>query len=560
MQAEIRKAIEKVLTELGITGVDFVVERPADITHGDYATNVAMVSAKKLGKNPREIAEQFRADCDGKIIHVESITIAGPGFINFHLKRDFFKQQIEDILKKGELWGRNSILSNEDIIFEYTSPNLFKPLHVGNLVGNIVGESISRLFELGGATVHRVNYPSDIGPTVAKGVWGLQKTGGDPSDINQIGEAYRVGNEAFENDPKAKEEIEVINRALYAGNDETLNTLRAKGIATSRARLAELCRILGTKFDTEIFESEVSEAGRQIVREQIAHGVFEESEGAFIFRGEKYGLHTRVFLNSQGLPTYEAKDLGNFALKTEKYPDWTQSFVVTGGEQREYFKVIIAAILEVFGGAKDKVIEHIPTGFLTLTTGKMSSRKGNVLTGESLLAEMEEEARKKAEESRATDIDTLTEEVAVAALKYQILRQAPGSNIVFDKEKALSFEGDSGPYLQYTHARIVSVLEKAKIVGVRPDTQVGPVEAYPIEKILYRFEEVVCEALTERAPHKVAVYLTELAGAFNAFYGNEKIADVADDYAPYKAAIADAVRITLKNGLWTLGIKAPERM
>ncbi len=560
MESEIRKAITVELESLGITGVDFAVEHPADLSHGDYATNVAMVCAKQLGKNPREIAEQFRASFDGKISHVASISVAGAGFINFHLDRDFFSEKITNIVTEAHTWGANNSLHGDDIIFEYTSPNLFKPLHVGNLVGNIIGESISRLFELGGATVHRVNYPSDIGLTVAKGVWGLQKTRGNPSDINQIGESYRVGNEAYENDPEAKEEIESVNRALYAGSDETLSALRAKGIETSRARLAELCRMLGTKFDTEIFESEASGIGAQTVREQVAHGVFEESEGAFIFRGEKYGLHTRVFLNSQGLPTYEAKDLGNFALKQEKYPNWTESFVVTGGEQREYFKVIIAAIRDVFPGAKDKVIEHVPTGFLTLTTGKMSSRKGNVLTGEALLEDVKEEARKRAEESRADNLDELTEMVAVGALKYQILRQGIGTDIVFDKERALSLEGDSGPYLMYTHARIASIEEKAREMGMETSTDVVPDVPYVLERLVYQFPEIILKAQTERAPHHLVVFLTELASAFNSFYAHEKIVDIEDTFAPYKLAVASAVKATLKNGLWALGIKAPERM
>lgn len=594
MESVIRKVITAELEALGIAGADFAVEHPADLSHGDYATNVAMVAFSKIrqssksdaediletpisrtahtesylgmifnesrSKNPREFAEQLKTKLEGKITQVSKIEIAGPGFINFHLTRDFFSEKIAGIVTESHTWGANNSLHGEDIIFEYTSPNLFKPLHVGNLVGNIIGESISRLFELGGATVHRVNYPSDIGLTVAKGVWGLQKTAGDPSDINQIGEAYRVGNEAYENDPEAKEAIEAVNRALYSRSDETLYALRAKGILTSRKHFEELCRMLGTTFDTEILESQASGIGTKIVREQVAHGVFEESEGAFIFRGEKYGLHTRVFLNSQGLPTYEAKDLGNFALKQETYPDWTQSFVVTGGEQREYFKVIIAAIRDVFADAKDKVIEHIPTGFLTLTTGKMSSRKGNVLTGEEILAEVEKEARKRAEESRAENLDELTEMVAVGALKYQILRQGIGSDIVFDKERALSLEGDSGPYLMYTHARIASIEEKAKEAGMEANTTNAPETPYAIEKLVYQFPEIILKSQNERAPHHLVVFLTELASAFNSFYAHEKIVDTEDTYAPYKLALASAVKATLKNGLWALGIKAPERM
>ncbi len=558
MEPVIREAIKKALTEFGSADIAFTVEHPTDFTHGDYASNVAMVCAKQMGKSPREIAEIFAKALDGSIPHVASIEIAGPGFINFRLDRDFFSEKIAVINTEGSSFGRNDSFRGEEIIFEYTSPNLMKPLHIGNLVGNIVGESISRLFEFAGATLHRVNYPSDIGLTVAKGVWGLLETKGDVHDINAIGEAYRIGNTAYE-DGSGKEEIETINRELYAGTNEILNDLRMQGITTSRARLGELCEMLGTQFDAEFFESDVSEKGTALVREHIGD-VFEESNGAVIFRGERHGLHTRVFLNSQGLPTYEAKDMGNFAKKQSLYPTWTRSYVVTGGEQREYFKVLISALKEVFPEAKDKIIEHIPTGFLTLTTGKMSSRKGNVLTGESLLAEMREEAEERAKESRTDDMEALTEMVAVSAVKYQILRQSVGSDIVFDKARALSLEGDSGPYLQYTHARIVSILHKAQEQGMVGSTDVTPPAPYEVEKYLYQFPEIVLKAQREQAPHHLVVYLTALASAFNSFYAHEQILDVNDSYAPFKLALANATQHVLKNGLFLLGIKAPERM
>jgi arginyl-tRNA synthetase len=247
-------------------------------------------------------------------------------------------------------------------------------------------------------------------------------------------------------------------------------------------------------------------------------------------------------------------------VKTEKYPEWDSAIIVTGNEQTEYFKVMYAAARKLFGIPEEKELVHIPTGFLTLTTGKMSSRKGNVLTGESILEDLQEESLKKAAESRAENVHELGEMVAVAALKYQILKHGVGTNIVFDKEKALSFEGDSGPYLQYTHARITSVLEKAREAGVSASYVKAPETPYDIEKVLYRFEEVVREAAEECEPQKVVTYLTALAGMFNSFYAQEKIADTQDAFAPYKVAIASAVQQTIKNGLWVLGMKAPERM
>lgn len=561
MQATIREAVERVLKEIGAPEARFSVEHPADLAHGDYATNAALVAAKVLGKSPREVAEALVAALTGAPIPgVAKLEIAGPGFINVHLERAFFVREIESANKAGETWGHNEEGKQKLILLEYTSPNLFKPLHVGNLVGNIIGESLSRLLVATGAEVKHLNYPSDIGLTVAKGVWGLRETKGDPDDIMALGEAYRYGNEAYETNEKAKADIEAVNRALYADRDPELSELRQRGVATSQRHLDELCRMLGTTFDTVIFESEAGPLGQSIVKEHVADGIFEESDGAIVFKGEKVGLHTRVFLNSQGLPTYEAKDVGNFTLKQRAYPNWDMAMIVTGNEQREYFKVVFAALREIYPEAVTKVFEHVPTGFLTLTTGKMSSRKGNVLTGESLIAEIRERAKERAAETRAKDVDSLTEMVAVAALKYQILRQAVGTNIVFDKEQALSFEGDSGPYLQYTAARAASVTRKAEQGGVAAATINVPELVYDVERLLYQFPEVVARAGEERAPHHVAQFLTQLAGAFNAFYANERIVDDEHGYAPYKVALTRAVHQTLKNGLWLLGIRTPEEM
>jgi arginyl-tRNA synthetase len=559
MEDVIRTAITDALHALGLGDVDFTIEHPENLDFGDYACNVAMIVAKEAKKAPHEVAAQLRAALSGQIEYVEKIEIAGPGFLNFYLARDFFTEEVMRITEQKDAWGKNNLYAEKEILLEYTSPNLFKPLHVGNLVGNIIGESLARLFEYAGATVRRLNYPSDIGLTVAKGVWGLQTTGGNPEDIIALGSAYKVGNEAYETNEASKLEIEAINRLLYAGTDSVLNELRAAGIATSKKRLQELCALLGTTFDFEIHESEASPIGTALVIEH-KDDVFEESEGAVVFKAETYGLHTRVFLNSQGLPTYEAKDLGNFSLKQKKYPHWSSSIVVTGGEQTEYFKVVFAAIKKVFAVEDDRELIHIPTGFLTLTTGKMSSRKGNVLTGESVLEELQEESLKKAQESRADDVEALAEMVAVAALKYQILRHGTGTNIVFDKEKALSFEGDSGPYLQYTYARILSVLAKAKNAGIASSFGKTPEAPYALEKVPYRFEEVTSDAILACEPQKVITYLTMLAGMFNAFYAQEKIADNEDQFAPYKVALTEAVAQTLKNGLWVLGIKAPPKM
>lgn len=559
MDTTLYSYLQKALSDLKISDISFTLEHPADRSHGDFATNIALVAAKQVGTDPRELAQSIKEQLDGQLPEVAEITIAGPGFINFYLTREFLSQAINQAVEMERDWGCAEQPADKKVVVEYTSPNLFKPMHVGNLVGNIIGEAIARLHECAGHTVYRVNYPSDIGPTVAKGVWGIKQTGGDLDNIDDIGKAYVVGNTAYEEDGEAKKEIEAINRTLYAGTDPELNEIRERGIQTSKTGISKLLTILGTSFDAEFYESEAGPVGTTIVQDNIGE-VFAESEGAVVYQGERVGLHTRVFLNSQGLPTYEAKDLGNFKLKAEKYPDYDSSLIVTGNEQKEYFKVLFAAIREVFPDAQDKELEHIATGFLTLTTGKMSSRTGNVLTGESLLSDLRQEASKRAEETRVEDVSELADMIAVAALKYQILRQKVGSDITFDKQQAFSFEGDSGPYLQYTHARIASVLQKASEAGIEISAANPPEKPYEIERLLYQFPEVLEHALVEKSPHHVLGFLTELTSSFNTFYAQEKIVDTTDEYAPYKLMIAKAVQQTLVNGLWVLGMKAPDRM
>jgi arginyl-tRNA synthetase len=182
------------------------------------------------------------------------------------------------------------------------------------------------------------------------------------------------------------------------------------------------------------------------------------------------------------------------------------------------------------------------------------------LTGEEILHDLREEAFLRAAESRADDKEVLADIIATAALKYQILRQAVGTDIVFDKAKALSFEGASGPYLQYTYARIGSTILKSHETGVSSSVAHAPVTPYALERILYRFPEVVATAAQAHEPHHIVTYLTELAGAFNTFYAHEKIADAADEFAPYKTALAEAVRATLGQGMHLLGFIAPEKM
>lgn len=585
MESEIRKVIETVLAELGIEGVDFSVEHPADLSHGDYATNVAMTSIRKSAKevnvssqevtsgyvgkgeaivwnSPREFAEIIKNKLEGKIPHVAKIEIAGPGFINFHLVRNFFKEKIADILEQGDTWGKNNSLQGKKVLVEYTDPNPFKEFHVGHLFTNTVGESIARLFMASGAYVKCLNYGSDVGLHVAHALWGMQELGMTAeSDFTarDLGKAYAYGATAYKNeDPRAVQEIRDINKKIYAGGDTELHLLYERGRAVSLEYFKEMYAILDSKFDAQFFESEVAQPGKVLV---LAHPeLFPESDGAHVFKGEEFGLHTRVFLNKEGLPTYEAKELALAKLKEERLGEYDLSIISTANEVSEYFKVLKKAMSFVYPELEKKT-EHIGHGMVRLSTGKMSSRTGDVISAIDFIDEVADTAMAKMDEGGKTaPTDKLAHDIALGAIKYATLKGNIRQDSIFDKDKALSFEGDSGPYLQYTHARICSTETKGKDAGITAGNSVVPEIPYEIEKLIYQFPEIVLKAQVERAPHHVVVFLTALASAFNTFYAHEKIVDMNDVYAPYKLALASAVRITLKNGLWTLGIKAPERM
>ncbi|PCI30237.1 arginine--tRNA ligase [Candidatus Wolfebacteria bacterium] len=548
---KIKQAISEVLGgTFSITDVELT--RPTELTHGDYMTNVAFATAKKEGKSPKEKADEIVSALEGKLPEgVARVEVAGPGFINFYLTPLYFSQNLSGI--DGE-YGKNDTQGGKEIMYEYTDPNPFKKFHIGHLMSNTIGESLARLTEFSGAKVIRANYQGDVGPHVAKAIWGkIQNT-----DMSW-GEAYVFGSDKYDEN---KEAIDTINKQVYDKSNKEVNALYDSGRTESLEHFEEIYKKLGTKFDHYFFESEVAARGIAVVEKGLAAGIFEKSEGAVVYRGEKEGLHTRVFMTSQGLPTYETKELGLDKTKFEK-EQLDHSVIVTASEQDGFFKVVLSAMSKVLPEVAKKT-QHISHGMMRFADGKMSSRTGNVITGESLLAEVEVLITEKISDRELSDEEKgiMKSQIAVAAVKYSILRGHIGGDIVYDREQSVSFEGDSGVYLQYANTRAQSILKKAEVEGVTASVILpSDWETTNLERYLERFPEVVALAQNENAPHRVVTYLTELASAFNSFYAQGKIIDSANgEVSGYKLALTKAFSTVMKNGLWLLGIEAPERM
>ncbi|PIT90908.1 arginine--tRNA ligase [Candidatus Kaiserbacteria bacterium CG10_big_fil_rev_8_21_14_0_10_49_17] len=544
----IQETLRKLIADAaGVSADEVPLEHPVDIAHGDYASPIALSLAQKEKEAPRAVAERIAARIE-KNENIEAVTVAGAGYINVTLSKTFLHTEIQHALQEQDSYGKGKSGEGRKVMVEYTDPNPFKEFHIGHLMSNTIGESIARIIQWSGAEVKRANYQGDVGLHVAQAIWGLKHMGVEPTDTKILGTAYALGAQRYKEDSTAKNEIDAINRAVYSGEDETVQELYRKGRAVSLAHFEEIYKILGTKFDFYFFESESTPIGKEMVKSHL--DVFEESDGAVIYRGEQDGLHTRVFITARGIPTYETKDLGLTQLKEKKW-DFDTSITITASEQAEYFKVMRAALRRVAPESAEK-IEHITHGMMRLPSGKMSSRTGDVIAAEAFLEEVKDTVL-----TRMGDKDeTIAEQIALSAVKYIILRQATGKDIVYDKEQATRFEGDTGPYLQYTYARIQALLSNA---GGATVEVMDTAEKTDIERLLYRFAGVAKRAAKEREPHHLATYLAEVASAFNSWYGKGKILDGTLGQA-HKLALASATAVVLKNGLWLLGIEAPERM
>jgi len=558
MKQEITLAVQAACSDLfGVDTQSVVLTRP-DEQFGDYATNVAMQLAGTLHKNPREVAGAL-ADKLRAALHdtASEVSVAGPGFLNIRLS--------DAALVRASSEEPAASFASKTVLVEYSDPNPFKPLHAGHLYTTLVGDMIARLIEHAGAKTVRLNYGGDVGLHVGKSMWAIvQHLGGEyPEALAQIVEAdrpswlgarYVEGNNAYEDNESAKQEIIAVNKRVYqlhADNDHT--SPFAHIYWTCRQWSYDYFATLYTQlqvapFDRFIPESDVTALGVATVREQLAKGVYKKSGDAVVFEGEPYGLHTRVFINSEGLPTYETKDVGLSLTKWKEYPNFDKSIIITANEQAQYMQVVIASIKQFAPKPAERTV-HLTHGVVKLQGGvKMSSRKGNIVSALDILAA-----------ARAAGAETGTnpsEETILAAVKYALAKNRIGGDIVYDPKESIALEGNSGPYLQYAHARARSILAKAEMQSAEM-ADLEPAERSLLRKVA-EFAETVERATEEYMPHYICTYLYELAQVFNHFYEHNRV--IGSERQAQRLQLVELYADTLKKGLGLLGITAPDAM
>jgi arginyl-tRNA synthetase len=594
IEQKIKKLVREALSSKGFSfnEEDIIIEIPADIVNGHYSTNIAMRLASQLKRNPLEIAQEI-VDVLEEDASIAKAEVAKPGFVNFFLSNRYLLTQISKIAgNKGDFLNLD-IKKGKKVVIEYTDANPFKEFHIGHLYTNSVGESFARLQEAIGAQVKRANYQGDIGLHVAKTFWGLEEKLREEEitfeDLEQaslkarvrfLGEAYALGAEYYDDfeDKIVQKEIDEINYYIFSLVSEVepresfkkyeemnLSEKYKKGRQWCLDYFETIYNRLGTTFDYYFFESEVGQAGLEIVMKNVGK-VFEEDDGSIIYRGdEKKNLHTRVFVNKHGVPTYEGKELG-LAFRKGELMDYDESVVITGNEQTGYFKVVLDALSKLNKDLSEKTT-HVPHGMVRLPgKAKMSSRKGEIVRGDVLLDSVKEKVMNIMEDSEQVEEDNIllvSEKIAVAAIKYAFLKVSVGKDITFDIEKSISFDGDTGPYLMYVYSRCNSILKEADFEnpgGVCIESCMENPLARGLSVQIGRYEKQLLDSSINYSPSTLAQYLFSLGQTFNSFYQGVRVLDAPDEERGILLTLVKATMVVMQDGLDKLGIEVVEKM
>jgi len=484
--------------------------------------------------------------------------------------------RVSQVLKDGERYGTShtpvdihvgeAVSTAKRIMVEFAHPNTHKAFHIGHLRNITTGESIVRMLEATGHEVIRVNYQGDVGMHIAKCLWAMTNLAEcDPGSVRGkeihervefLGKAYAAGSTRYEADEEVKAATGAINKQIYA-KDPAIYPLYQETRAWSLEYFEGIYQRVNTHYDRFYFESEFYELGKKYVAEGVTKGIFEKSDGAIIFPGEKYGLHNRVFVTKEDNATYEGKEIGLGRVQFDEYhPDLIVH--VVGPEQVGYFQVLFAALAMMFPDTKGKEY-HKVYGWVKLKHGKMSSRTGQVVLGEWLLDEAKKSVFEILKQSKSNyteeDQEDIAEKGAIAAVKYAFLRVSTDQEIAFDLKESVSFDGDSGPYLLYTYARSKSVLRKAGNEKVHIGNEPLNAEERSLARFISFYPEVVSDAARTLSPSVLCSYLFKLAALFNLLYQKHPILN-----SPQRLALTTAAAQVLKNGLSLLGIATVERM
>ena len=555
----VRQAVEKLYPDVE---VDFSVDYAPEITGADLATNVAMILAKKVGRKPMDIAEEITREI-GKIREIE-VEVALPGFINFKIQINP-AEILQEVAARGDKYG--GLISghkNEKVLVEYFQPNIAKPLHIGHMRSAVIGDCLYRLEKLFSKTVESDTHMGDWGTQFGILLYGYKKWGDDSvikkDPINELNQLFIRANAEIEAHPETKEQAKAEFVKLEQGDKENRRIWK-QFVDWSLEKFSGIYELLDIhRHEHNWPESFYEDKMPAIVESLEQKGLLKESQGAKIVDLSEYSLGTAVVIKSDEGTTYLLRDLATFIYR--KKQGFTKQLYVVDVRQKHAFEQLFK-ILELMGQWKLGEGEHIDYGFMSLPTGALSTRKGQIVALEDVVEEATNQAARIIAEKNSDlkDSKQVARDVAIGALKYFDLSHNRHSNIVFDWDRALDFSGNSGPYLMYTHARIKSILRKAEDKPKIKEPEYRHEREITLLKLLRKFPWETAASAGSATPSILADYLYKLVSEFNVYYQEVQILKEEDKMLRIsRLALIAGIAQVLKNGLYLLGIKAPEEM
>jgi len=552
---EIAKLISK-YCKLNTKQIESIIEIPPDPNLGDYSFPCFNL-CKEKNKNPIEICEELKNKIKLSKL-TDKIESKGP-YLNFFINKKFFTEKIiKESLKKD--FGKKRL--NLKIMIEFSQPNTHKAFHVGHIRGTSLGESLSRIAEWFGEKTIRANYMGDTGMHIAKWIWNYNKYHKKQelkSNEQWIAKIYVEAVRRLAIHKKFEDEVLEINKKLDEKSDKNLNELWKKTRKLSLDEFEKIYKELDTKFDKYYFESQVEQPAKKIAQDLLKKHIAKKSEGAVIMDLEKYDLGIWVLLRKDGTVLYSAKDI---ELAQKKFKDYKldHSVYVIADAQNLHMKQLFKT-LELMNFKHLKKLHHVSYGLVRLPTGKMSSRTGENILYSNFKKEMVKLAKKgiknKWPKISDKELEKRALKISIGAMKYPMLKQDPKKVIIFDQKEAMKFEGDTGPYLQYSYARASSILRKSK---KKPNLKINKVsdKEFILTKKISEFPGVIEDAYEKFAPNLIANYAYQLSQTFNEFYHESKVIGSKDE--EFRLILVDSFRKVLKDSLFLLGIGILEEM
>lgn len=563
-RSEVAKIINKNLESLSIEEIQEMLEVPSNTEMGDYAFPCFKL-AKEYRKAPNAIAQEL-SEALVATNSIKEIKNLG-GYVNFFLNKEvWIKESVENALDKGIDFGKSNFGQMRNTIVEYSSPNIAKPFHIGHIRTTVIGHALHRLYQFMGFNTIAINHLGDYGTQFGKLIVAYKGWGDrdkiEKQPINELLKLYIEFHERAEADPSMEDEARMWFKKLE-DNDPEAKELWQWIRDVSLTEFNRVYDMLGIKYDSFAGESFYSDKMPKVIAEMEAKGILENSQGAKIVDLEKYNMPPALIMKKDGSTLYITRDIAAAFYRKQTY-DFYKNIYVVGTPQELHFRQW-KKIVELMGNEWAKDCTHVQFGTVSLEDGTLSTRKGRVVFLEEVLNKAIDKTREVIEQKNPEleNLEEVAKQVGIGAVVFQELSNSRIKDYQFSWERTLSFEGETGPYVQYTHARCCSILNRA---GIEPSKDINysllanNEDAVNIVRVLDSFGDVLLRSVNRNEPHHVARFVLDLSQAFNKFYHDNHILSSEDEAKKAYISLTSITKNAIKNGMWILGMQAPEKM